>query len=250
MGGRKMAKSAGNFQRITEIGQVAPEPRALDPLAFRYLALTARYRHKLEYSDASLAAAGSALESLRTRLRSLGPPPADGPWAAPAPLVAGAAVDRPVGVAGGVAGHGDPNESWLTTDRAHDPAVGLSAAGARLHRRFVDALDDDLDLPAALATVREVLRADMPVDERRWLALDADAVLGLDLHRSWDAEPDQRAAPGLSAVAAGLLAERASARASRDFERADALRAELRALGVEVTDGLDGSTTWRPIDTG
>jgi cysteinyl-tRNA synthetase len=247
MNGRKMAKSAGNFQRITEIGEGGLEPRALDPLAFRYLALTARYRHKLEYSDASLAGAGAALESLRARLRALGPPPTDGRWAAPAPLVAGAANARPVGVAGGVAGHGDPNESWLTTDRAHAPADGLSSTGARLHRRFVDALDDDLDVPVALATVREVLRADLPADERRWLALDADAVLGLDLHRSWEAAPDQQSAAKLPEVGAGLLAERSAARASRDFERADALRAELLDLGIEVTDRPDGTTTWRPV---
>jgi cysteinyl-tRNA synthetase len=245
MDGRKMAKSAGNFQRITEIGE-----GALDPLAFRYLALTARYRHKLEYSDASLAGAGAALESLRARLRALGPPPADGRWAPPVPLRAGATGERPVGVVPGVAGHGAGNESWSTSDRTHGPAEGLSVAGARLHRRFVDALDDDLDLPTALATVREVLKADLPVDERRWLVLDADAVLGLDLHRSWEAAADQQAAPTLSEVGAGLIAERASARAAHDFERADALRAELHALGIEVIDRADGSTSWRPVATG
>ncbi len=243
MGGRKMAKSAGNFQRITEIGE-----GALDPLAFRYLGLTARYRHKLEYSDASLAGAGAALESLRARLRALGPPPPDGPWKPPPPLLAGAAGDRPVGVADGVAGHGEPNDGWRATDRAHDPAETLSAGGHRFHRRFVDALDDDLDLPTALAMAREMLKADLPDDERRWLLLDADAVLGLDLHRVWEVAPESPP-PALSAVEAAFLAERSAARRSRDFRRADALRAELLALGIEVTDQPDGSTTWRSVET-
>ena len=96
-----MAKSAGNFQRVTELVD-----RGLDPLAFRYLVLTSRYSRKLEYSDRSIAAAAAALESLRAGLRSLGPPPADGPWAAPPVLRAGRAGDRPDGVAAGVAGHG------------------------------------------------------------------------------------------------------------------------------------------------
>jgi cysteinyl-tRNA synthetase len=39
-----------------------------------------------------------------------------------------------------------------------------------------------------------------------------------------------------------LLAERAAARASRDFSHADALRDELAALGWEAIDGPDGST--------
>ena len=65
MDGRKMAKSAGNFLRVTELAD-----RGLDPLAFRYLALTARYSRKLEYSDRSLGAAAAALGSLRAGLRA------------------------------------------------------------------------------------------------------------------------------------------------------------------------------------
>ncbi len=45
MSGRKMSKSAGNFQRITELAD-----EGIDPLAFRYLCLTARYARKLNFS--------------------------------------------------------------------------------------------------------------------------------------------------------------------------------------------------------
>ena len=127
-------------------------------------------------------------------------------------------------------------------DRAHEPAAPLSAAGRALHERFVAALDDDLDLPTALATVREILRADLSADERRWLILDADAVLGLDLHQAWDA-------PAAAAeVPADVLAQveaRSTARAARDFTQADALRAQLEAQGWEVVDGPVGSTVRR-----
>src|SRR5512135_883998 len=67
MSGRKMAKSAGNFQRITELAD-----RGVDPLAFRYLCLTARYAKHLDYSDASIAAAAGGRASLREQLRRLG----------------------------------------------------------------------------------------------------------------------------------------------------------------------------------
>ena len=90
MDGRKMAKSAGNFQRVTELID-----RGIDPLAFRYLVLTSRYARKLEYSDRSIEAAAAALESLRAGVRALGTPPADGPWVAPPVLRAGSAGDRP-----------------------------------------------------------------------------------------------------------------------------------------------------------
>ena len=40
------------------------------------------------------------------------------------------------------------------------------------------------------------------------------------------------------------LAERTEARQAKDFARADAVRRELDALGIEVADGTEGST-WR-----
>jgi cysteinyl-tRNA synthetase len=235
MSGRKMAKSAGNFQRVTELSD-----RGIDPLALRYLAMTARYSHKLDYSDASIRAASVALASLRSRLRWQGPPPLDGPWVAPTPVLAGAAGDRPEGVADGIAGHGAEG-STIPTDRAHAPLAPLSEAGLAFHRRFVDAVDDDLDMSGALATVREILRSDLSADERRWLVLDADAVLGLSLHTVWAEDAASDAAEAPAAVAA-LVETRAAARAARDFARADALRAEIEAAGWTVTDGPDGST--------
>jgi cysteinyl-tRNA synthetase len=232
MAGRKMAKSAGNFQRVTELVD-----EGIEPLAFRYLVLTSRYGHKLNYTDRSIAGAAAALSSLRSRLAALGPPPSRGPWAAPAVLEAGTAPDRPTGRATGASGFGGGDYAIL--DRAHDPIAPLSGAGRALHDRFVAALDDDLDLPAALVCVREMLRADLPPDERRWLVLDADAVLGLDLHRVWDADAGATDIP--EAVEA-LLRERDTARAARDFNRADTLRDEIAEAGFDVVDAPEGSS--------
>ena len=246
MGGRKMAKSAGNFQRITELVDAGT-----DPLAFRYLCLTARYARKLNLSPESLAGAAAGLTSLRDGLHALGPAPSSGPWAAPAVLRAGAAPARPVGVAPGVAGHGDGEAAgssggaaFRIADRASSPAAPLSAAGRALHDRFVAAIDDDLDTPRAVRVVREVLRARLPAEERRWLILDADLVLGLDLHRA-----ARRAAnvPGLPPTAVSLLKRRAIAREQRDFATADRLREELAALAVEVIDRPDGTSEARRI---
>ena len=234
MAGRKMAKSAGNFQRVTELVD-----RGLDPLAFRYLTLTSRYARKLDYSDRSIEAAAAALGSLRAGLRALGEPPVDGPWSAPAVLVAGAAGDRPAGVAEGPSGHG--GGSFVVTDRAAHPAAPLSPVGREFHDRLVAAFDDDLDMPGALALLRGILASDLPADEKRWLILDADAVLGLDLHRVWLDAPELAGTEAPTEVRA-LLSRRQEARAARDYTTADRLRGELAALGWEVVDGRDGST--------
>jgi cysteinyl-tRNA synthetase len=58
-----MAKSAGNFFRVTEL-----EEQGFDPLAFRYLALQAKYRTKLNFSTDGLAGADRALSQLRDRM--------------------------------------------------------------------------------------------------------------------------------------------------------------------------------------
>jgi cysteinyl-tRNA synthetase len=239
MAGRKMAKSAGNFQRVTELSDAG-----IEPLALRYLALTSRYGRKLNYSDASIASAAAGLHSIRARLRALGPPPDAGPWAGPAALRAMAAGERPEGVAVGIEGHGGPGTAASTlTDRAHDSGVPLSDLGRGLHDRFVAAMDDDLDLPAALAVVREMSRAATSDDERRWLVLDADFVLGLDLDQAWT----ETAATDLPPGADRLVAQRAAAREAGDYARADALRDELANLGVDVRDAPDGSSVARRI---
>jgi cysteinyl-tRNA synthetase len=63
LSGARMAKSAGNFFRITEL-----EEQGFDPLAFRYLALQARYRAPLNFSTEGLAGADRALRQLRQRV--------------------------------------------------------------------------------------------------------------------------------------------------------------------------------------
>jgi cysteinyl-tRNA synthetase len=105
----------------------------------------------------------------------------------------------------------------------------------------VAAIDDDLDIPGAIALVREILRAPLPPEERRWLVLDADLVLGLDLHRGWDSD----VAASVPDVVIARLAERTAARQARDFQRADAIRDELAALGWDIIDEPGGSRVQR-----
>ena len=187
LSGTRMAKSAGNFFRITEI-----EDMGHDPLAFRYLALQARYRAKLNFSVEGLAGADRALRQMRERVAS---------WS---------------------------REDASTGDH-----------GAAYEERFRQAIADDLDLPAAMALVAEVGRAELAGSVKSRLLLDFDRVLGLDLGR----ETAERELP---AGAAALLSRREQARARRDYATSDSLRAELAALGVQVTDGPDGQQ-WKVL---
>ena len=63
LSGTRMAKSAGNFFRITELVE-----QGYDPLAFRYLTLQAKYRTKLNFSPEAMGGAAHALGQLRERV--------------------------------------------------------------------------------------------------------------------------------------------------------------------------------------
>ena len=61
--GAKMAKSAGNVFLIEDLAT-----RGFDPLSFRYLCMTVRYRHRMNFTFTSLRAAEKALTNLRNRV--------------------------------------------------------------------------------------------------------------------------------------------------------------------------------------
>ena len=61
--GVKMAKSAGNEFILDDL-----EQRSFDPLAFRYLCLSVRYRHRMNFTFSALKAAERALTSFRGRV--------------------------------------------------------------------------------------------------------------------------------------------------------------------------------------
>ena len=88
--------------------------------------------------------------------------------------------------------------------------------------RFAAALDDDFNTPAALAVMHEWRDHDLL---RRALA-----IFGLESLADDDAAPDEVVA---------LAVERVAARATRDFDEADRLRAEIEASGWDVRDEAD-----------
>ena len=113
--------------------------------------------------------------------------------------------------------------------RLIDGDGGRAGDAGALRERFHDAIADDLNTPRALAVLHEALA--LATEERRALAREFDAVLGLGLLQDADAF-----APHIHE----RVAEREAARAARDFERADAIRAELAREGVDVEDTPHG----------
>ncbi|MFH1376285.1 MAG: cysteine--tRNA ligase [Candidatus Woesearchaeota archaeon] len=64
--GEKISKSKGGLYTISEL-----QKKGFDPLAFRYLTLTAHYKKPLEFSLESLTAAQSAYERLKEKVQEI-----------------------------------------------------------------------------------------------------------------------------------------------------------------------------------
>ena len=117
---------------------------------------------------------------------------------------------------------------------------GNAAAPAGGFRdRFHAAINDDLNLPQALAVVWEMVRTPDLGPREKWALLrDFDRVLGLDL-------AEARIERGeIDAEIEALIEERNRARANSDFARADEIRDQLEVQGILLEDSSRG-TRWR-----
>ena len=122
----------------------------------------------------------------------------------------------------------------MTTQRRAD-----SPWAEEFDDRFVEALNNDLNTPQALAVALELVgEAYRRNDRKIWNTLKKfDAVLGLNL------EAKRQTAHGkFPSEITALQRERDAARAAKEFKRADELRKELEAKGYEVKDHRGGST--------
>jgi len=113
---------------------------------------------------------------------------------------------------------------------------------------FMEALFDDLNTPRANAELFLLAgRLETGTPEERAAAkgelLAGGALLGF-LQGDPEVWFQGGADPALAATVERLIAERLDARAAKDFARADAIRAELTDLDIEVMDSAAGAT-WR-----
>tara|TARA_Y100001934_G_scaffold131236_1_gene159126 strand:- start:173 stop:1411 length:1239 start_codon:yes stop_codon:yes gene_type:complete len=109
--------------------------------------------------------------------------------------------------------------------------------------RFNAAMDDDFNTRAAMIEVQAVVSSAIGTDVADWLEKHAGEVLGL-LPPSEEvvaslAQADSDREEIAERVEA-LLADRESARKSKDWTRADEIRDELASMRVIVEDGPDG----------
>jgi cysteinyl-tRNA synthetase len=119
--------------------------------------------------------------------------------------------------------------------------VGPSAA-------FLEALEDDLNTPRAFKELHALAGQLQTTTGAERAAIKGELLASAHLIGFLGADPaawfQGAADPALKARIEGLIAERVTARAAKDWASADRIRAELTALNVEVMDNATGAT-WR-----
>lgn len=200
--GRKMAKSSGNFFTLRDLLS-----KGHDPLAIRYLLISAHYRAQLNFTEEALTDAGKAVEALRGTYQRVN------------------SIER--------------------TSR-HSNAQ-LREALSREKGEFERAMDDDLNTPRALAAIHRAARAvNRAIDQEKVSAKDAAVIHEFfsDLDRVVGILGGEVKTEELPEEAGRLMRERDQARANRDWATADTLRRQLLAMGIVVED-TPGGTVWK-----
>ena len=126
----------------------------------------------------------------------------------------------------------------------------LLKPGREVPEAFAEAMDDDVNIPRALAVLHEqtragnaALAAGEDASEAANAVMAMAEVLGLAQLMSFNAEGTSGAEhEALDALIQAVLAERAEARAQKDWAKADAMRDLLASAGVQVKDGANGSS--------
>lgn len=130
----------------------------------------------------------------------------------------------------------------LEISRWEDPLFDSGAVPAgvvkEFEAKFLDAINEDLNMAKVLAVVWELVKSDMPSGAKAKLLFKFDTVLGLDLQNmSQQIRLAQGVVPGHIQQ---MVEERQRLRKQHSFNAADKIRAEVEKLGYLIEDAKKG----------
>lgn len=207
--GQKISKSLGNTYTLDQLAE-----RGFDPLDFKMWVLQGHYQTARDFSFASLTTAQARRRAWQNRYAEVA-------------QEEGIELDTQLTAATPAS----PANSTAPATPANsvnsvDPTPSLASNPANFNqfcREIFDAVSDNLNSPLAFSIID---RSELTVADWRYV----DNLFGLELTKI--TPPSQEVLD--------KIAERERYRAERNFEKADALRAEIAALGYAVLDRPSG----------
>ena len=170
----------------------------IGPMALRLLFLQTHYRQVMNFTWESLSASSNAYGKLVNHINEL--------------------------------------KQKVDENRLRKPVyeVGLKEDAKNYRQKFVDAISDDLQAPKAVAVLWEIVKSNLPPDEKLRLILEIDEGLGLNLKNS------KLFAVEIPEEIKKLAEEREKARLSQNFPKSDELRKIIAEKGFNVKDTTEG----------
>ena len=126
-----------------------------------------------------------------------------------------------------------------------DGAPDLEAAKP-YQAKFKEALDNDLNTSLAVTALYDVLKGELSDATKLYLIKDFDYVLSLGLIEAAEKKVEAPAEGDDVAKIEELIAQRAEAKAAKNWGEADRIRDALKEMGVVVKDTKDGPV-WERI---
>jgi cysteinyl-tRNA synthetase len=202
----KMAKSLGNFITIGDFIN-----RHKDPDYLKLLFLNTHYRHPVDYTEEKVAEMKKEKERI---------------------LILINAIDRKLSAR---------LNDTVGQAISHQPSAKKNKEVEKIKERFMEAMDDDFNMPQALAVIFElVTAANKKIDDADFISAARDVlfetagIFGLVL----------KGDTGLPEKLKALIDKRDEARKNGNYVEADKIRKELEAKGIILEDTKEG-TTWR-----
>ncbi len=205
LNGQKMGKSLGNAISLEEFftGSHKLLTRSWAPHIIRFFLLQSHYRSTTDFSEEALEGAEAGLKNFHQMLADV-ENAADG-----------------TGEVYNLDAFKQEVESALNNDFNTAQAIAILFENLRNLRRLIT----EGNTPSNLKAVKEFLRAII------------DEVLGI-----WPEKSDAENAELTTSLVQLLIEIRKQARADKNFALSDKIRDDLKALGVQLMDGKDGTT--------
>lgn len=208
--GEKMSKSLGNFKTVRGISEM------YDLQVLRFFMLQAHYRKTVNFAPDIMEAAKSSLERIKTCAQRL------------LELL---------------------NKDLASAITPAEEELLKEAAG--FVEKFNEAMDDDLNTADAISTIFDLVRfintnagegsSKEFVEKIKDILYTLTDVLGLEVFKADNDVDDE-----LTAYVEAKIEERKAAKKEKDFAKADAIRDELLAKGIEIKDTREG-VKWKRI---